>query len=172
VCGEHGSGRVRVENWEVELAKGIARRFRVNDEDLAAHLLMRVVELKIRRRGDIQNWGAFLAQTLYNAAKNFIRHEDVLRRRFRSFGPPCEQDEDRPFSPEERLAAPEERIDLRLDMAEIRRALTPEMQQLWRLLVEHEGNTSSVARKLGRPRKTVEYWIKKLRGLLTSHGIR
>jgi DNA-directed RNA polymerase specialized sigma24 family protein len=172
VCGEHGSGRVRVENWEVELAKGIARRFRVNDEDLAAHLLMRVVELKISRRGDIQNWGAFLAQTLYNAAKNFIRHEDVLRRRFRSFGPPGGQDEDRPFSPEERLAAPEERIDLRLDVAKLCRTLTPEMQRIWQLLAEHEGNTSAVARQLRRPRKTVEYWIKKLQGFLASRGIR
>jgi len=171
VSGEHGDGRLRIEEWEKELAKRIAGRFRVGDEELTAELLMRLVELRAMRPVGIRNWQAFLAQSLYNAAKNFIRHEDVLHRRFTSFESADRIEEDRPPSVAERRAAPEEPIELRLDVGRVWKALTPEMQELWQLLSETDGNTSLVAKKLGRPRKTVEYWITKLRAFVLSRGI-
>ena len=78
---------------------------------------------------------------------------------------------ERPSRLEERLVAPEESIDLRLDLPKAWEALTPEMRELWRLLFEEEGNTSSVAKRLGRPRKTVEYWIRNLRTFFKNCGI-
>ena len=171
MSGTHGGGRVRVEDWEIEMAKGIARKFRLSDDDLAAHLLMRVVELKVKKRRGIQNWQAYLAQSLYNTAKNFIRHEDVRRRRLAALDPEQAGEENRPMSPERSLAAPDEMVDLRLDVGKVFKALTPEMQQLWLLLVAHEGNTSALARELRRPRKTVEYRVQKLKNLLATRGI-
>src|SRR6266568_8984291 len=84
VSGEHGEGRLRVEEWEIELAKRIAGTFRVADEELQAEMLARLADLKAKHPEGIENWQAYLAQSLYNAAKNFLRHEDMLRRRFRS----------------------------------------------------------------------------------------
>ncbi len=169
MSGEYGKDRLAVEAWELELAKRIAGSFRSGDEDLAAVLLERVVKLKASGL-EIRRWQAFLAQSLYNAAKNFIRHEDVLRRYARSldFG---DQHEDGPSSPREKLVAPEEPVDLRIDLPKVWDALTPEMQTLWQFLLEEEGNTSAVAKRLGRPRKTVEYWIQRLRAFLIDHGM-
>lgn len=171
MSGERGDRRLGVETWEMELAKRIAGSFRPGDEDLAAELLKRLVELKAKKLEAIRDWQAFLVQSLYNAAKNFIRHEDVLRRHARSLGFGGKAGEDRPSWPEERLVAPEERIELRLDLPRVWEALTPEMRELWRVLFEEEGNTTSVAKRLGRPRKTVEYWTQKLKAFLKDRGL-
>ena len=136
-----------------------------------AELLARLAGLKAKRPEGIENWQAFLAHSLYNAAKNFLRHEDMLRRRFRSLDWQGDVDEDRRPSLEEMLAASEEPIELRLDLPKVWKALPPEMRKLWQLLFEEEGNTSSVAKRLGRPRKTVEYWIQKLKTFLKDRGL-
>lgn len=171
MSGEHDDDRSGVEKWELELANKIAGSYRTGDEDLASALRVRLVEIKAKRSEGIRNWQGFLVQSLYNAAKNFIRHEDVLRRHLRTveFGNSAEME--RPLRPEEGLAAPEEPIDLRIDLPRVWEALTPEMRELWRLLFEEEGNTSSVAKRLRRPRKTVEYWIRNLRTFVKNHGI-
>ena len=168
--GEHGGGRLRVEEWERDLAKRIAGKFRRGDKDLQAELLARLVELKAKKHAGIQNWQAFLAQSLYNAAKNFFRREDRRRRTLGPFERKTANDE-HPVSVEATRAAPEESIELRVELAKVWEALSPEMRELWHLLVEEEGNVSSAARKLGRPRKTVEYWIRKLRAFLKDWGI-
>jgi DNA-directed RNA polymerase specialized sigma24 family protein len=171
VSGEHGEGRLWVEGWEIELAKRIAGSFRVGDEELQAELLTRLADLKATHHEDIQNWQAFLARSLYNAAKNFLRHEDMLRRKFQSLDWQGDVCENRRPSLEERLAAPEEPAELRLDLPKVWNALPPQMRKLWQLLSEEEGNTSSVAKRLGRPRKTVEYWIQKLETFLRNRGL-
>jgi DNA-directed RNA polymerase specialized sigma24 family protein len=155
----------------MELAKRIAGSFRVGDEDLAAELLACLVELKAKKLRAIQNWKAFLAQSLYNAAKNFFRHEDLRRARFRSMELLQSGEEDRPRSLEEFLVIPEGSIDLQVDLPRVWNALTPELRELGQLLFEEEGNISAIAKRMGRPRKTVEYWIQKLRGIFKSRGI-
>lgn len=155
----------------MELAKRIAGSFRPGDQDLAAVLMARLVEMKAKGRDEIRHWQAFLAQSLYNSAKNFIRHEDVLRRHVGPLECGGTADQDRQSWLEERLVAPEEPIDLRIDLPKVWKALTPEMRQLWQLLFEEEGNAAAVARRLGRPRKTVEYWIQKLENFLKNCGM-
>jgi len=171
VSGEHDKAWLEVEEWEMELARRIAGTFRRNDEDLAAELLLRLVQLKAKERADIANWRAFLAQSLYNAAKNFIRHQDVLRRREQSWdhGRP---DDDEPKSHfEERFAAPPESMPPEPSFSRMRAQLVPEMRKLADLLIDNEGNVSAVAKSLGRPRKTVEYQIEKLRAWLNKQGV-
>jgi len=170
MSGDQGEGPLRVEEWEIELSRMIAGRFRRGDEELSAELLARLIGLKAKNLKAVQNWQAFLAQSLYNAAKNFIRHEDVHRRRFRSLDW-LNENEGRPPSLMDRLAAPEEPIELRIDLPRVWHALTPEMRTLWQLLSEDEGNISAVAKRLGQPRKTVEYRIRKLKMFFQSRAI-
>jgi DNA-directed RNA polymerase specialized sigma24 family protein len=170
VCGEHGGGRLRVAEWEKDLAKRIAGKFRRGDKDLEAELLARLIELKARDLVNIQDWQAFLARSLYNAAKNFFRREDRLRATFITVQRKTDED-DQLLSLEATCPAPEESIDLRFDLTKVWETLSPEMRELWGLLVEEGGNASRIARRLSRPRKTVVYWIQKLRAFLKERGI-
>lgn len=171
MSGVHGEGRLEVEKWEMELANRIAGSFRPSDEDLAAVLMLRLVELKVSKRAQIRNWQAFLVQSLYNAAKNFIRHEDVLHRHVRSVEFGDDLDRDQPSRFEENLVAPEQPTELAIDVPKVWEALTPEMRELWLLLFEEEGNISAVAKRLGQPRKTVDYWIGKLKTVVRDWRI-
>ncbi len=153
------------------MATRIAGSYRPGDEELAAELLKRLVELKAKKFTGIKNWQAFLARSLYNAAKNFIRHEDLLRRHITTFETEDKTDAGVSALLKRNLAVPEEPLDWRVDLHRVWKALTPEMRELATLLFEEEGNTSSVAKKLGRPRKTVEYWIQRLRTFLRNRGL-
>jgi DNA-directed RNA polymerase specialized sigma24 family protein len=170
VSQEHGKGRLRVEVWEMELARRIAGAFRTRDEDMEAELFKRLVEIKARQLSTVRNWQAFLAQALYNAAKNVIRHDDVVRHHT-GFSIDDDAYAERPSGLSRRLAATEDTIDLRLQIARVWATLTPEMRELAELLHEEEGKISAVAKRLKRPRKTVEYWIEKLRNVLKKGGV-
>ena len=50
-------------------------------------------------------------------------------------------------------------------------ALPPDKRKLWQLLFEEEGNISAVAKRLRRPRKTVEYRIQKLETFIKDRGL-
>jgi DNA-directed RNA polymerase specialized sigma24 family protein len=169
VSGEHGDNRLRVDAWEMELARRIAGSFRPGDEEMQAELFKRLVEVKAKRLAGIRNWQAFLTQSLYNAAKNVIRHEDALRARAKFLFIDDEPSEQRPS--DRKLITPEDPIESRLDLGKVWAALTPQMRELAQFLLEEEGKTSSVAKRLGRPRKTVEYWIRKLRTVLKKNGL-
>jgi RNA polymerase sigma factor (sigma-70 family) len=166
VSGKHSSGRLRVEAWELELAGRIAGSFRPGDEDLKAELFKRLAEIKAKKLSGVQNWQAFLAQSFYNAAKNFIRHEDAVRRRAKFLSLDDVPGEDGSSSCGSQLGAPEEASESRLELANVWMALTPEMRKLALLLFEEEGNISAVAKRLGRSRKTVDYWVQKFRDSL------
>jgi DNA-directed RNA polymerase specialized sigma24 family protein len=171
VSGEHGDDRLRVEAWEMELARRIAGSFRLGDEDLKAELFKRLAEIKAKKLSAVHNWRAFLAQSLYNATKNFFRHENALRGQAKLLFIDDESGEDERSYAERKLIAPEDPVESRLHLGEVWAALTPEMRELAQVLFEEEGNVSSVAKRLGRPRKTVEYWIRKLRTVLKKHGL-
>ncbi len=72
---------------------------------------------------------------------------------------------------EESLVASEQPADLGIDLSKVWEALAPEMRELWLMLCEEEGNTSAVAKRLRRPRKTVDYWIRKLKTVLNDLGM-
>jgi DNA-directed RNA polymerase specialized sigma24 family protein len=171
VSGEHGGDLLRVEAWELDLATRIAGSYRPGDQDLRAELFKRLIEIKANRRSTIRNWQAYLAQSLYNAAKNFFRREDALRRRA-GFSSTDDAPDDYGLPDRGReLIAPEDPIETRLYLDKIWRDLIPEMRELAQLLLEEEGNASLVAKRLGRSRKTVEYWIRKLRTILKKNDL-
>jgi DNA-directed RNA polymerase specialized sigma24 family protein len=110
-----------------------------------------------------------LARSLYNAANNFVRNKNLRENKMRSLAP--DDVEDATPALADLLAAPEEPVDLRIDLATLRDELSPQLRQIWDLLVEEQGNVSAAARKLGRPRKSFDYWIGKLRQLLKKRGL-
>ena len=166
---EASKDRVPVEAWEVVVARQVVRAYRTDHEELEAELLKRLLELKATHQPRVRNWKSFLARSLYNAANNFVRDHRLRQTRIWSIG--AEQAERQEPYPDSMLVAPEEQIDLRIDLVRLWDELTPRLRALWLLLFYEDGNVSAVAKRLGRPRKTVEYWIQNLRRFLRSRGI-
>jgi DNA-directed RNA polymerase specialized sigma24 family protein len=166
---KHGKGRVQVEVWEMEVVKQVAHAYRTDYEELEAELLGRLLELKIKHQAQARKWRAYVARSLYNAANNFVRNKNLRESKMQSLEP--DDPEDGRPALANLLAAPEESIDLRTDLARLREDLSPQLRQVWDLLIEENGNVSAVARKLGRPRKSLDYWIGKLRQLLKNRAL-
>jgi len=169
VSGTSDEGRLLVEAWETEIVKQVAHAFRTDHEELEAELLSRLLELKIKHQARARNWRAFLARSLYNAAKNFLRNRDLRESKMRSLE--AEDIEGAPPALLDFLAAPEEAIDLRIDLARLREEVSPQLRQVWDLLIDEHWNVSAAARGLGRPRKSLDYWIGKLRKLRKKRGL-
>ncbi len=150
----------------MEVVKQVAHAYRTDYEEFEAELLGRLVALKIKHQARARDWRAFLARSLYNAAKNFVRNKDLRDSKMQSLDP--DDGEDARPALADLLAAPEEPIELRIDVARLREEMSPQLRQVWDLLIEEHGNISAVARKLGRPRKSLDYWIGKLRQLLKN----
>lgn len=163
---------VRIEPWEIEVAKSVARSFRSfpEYEDLEAELLKRLLELKVAKPAQVRDWRGFLARSLYNAATNLVNRRNWWRRRALSLDARVGDDEESP-TVESLLAAPEESAELGFDLAAVWRDISPDLKELWEMLVEEEGNVAAVARRLGRPPRTVRDWAARLRSLLEARGL-
>lgn len=163
---------VRIQSWEIEVARSVARSFKTftEHEDLEAELFKRLLELKAGKSLGIRDWRGFLARSLYNAATDLIRRWNYRHRGVVSLATSV-GDEDGDAVLEDLLAAPAEPVDLGIELSGVLRELAPELQELWHLLVEERGNKASLARRLGRPRKTVEHWIGKIRAELERRGL-
>lgn len=153
----------------MEVVKQVAHAYRTDCEELEAELLGRLVELKIKHHARARAWRAFLARSLYNAANNFVRDKHLRESKMRSLE--SDDVEDAPPALADLLAAPEEPIDLRIDLAWLREEISPQLRHLWDLLIEEHGNISALARRLRRPRKSLDYWIGKLRQLLKERAL-
>ena len=164
MSGKHDRGRLQVEPWELGLVKQVAHTYRTDREELEAELFRRLTEIKVKHQSRAREWKAFLARSLYNAANNFVRDQNLRERRIQSSE--IKDVEHGTASMTDFLPAPEEPLDLRIDLARLREEMSPELRDLWDLLAEEEGNISATAKRLGRPRKTVDYWIQKLKTIL------
>lgn len=162
---------VRIEPWEIGVARSVASAFKTfpEHEDLEAELLKRMLELKERKRPSILDWRGFLAKSLYNAATDYIRRWSFRHRGNISLAAPL-SNEDEAASLEDLLAAPEESLDLRIDLSSVMEELPAEFRELWHLLVEERGNMSSAARRIGRPKRTVNFWVGKIKSALKKRG--
>ncbi|MBV8896948.1 MAG: hypothetical protein JO051_10590, partial [Acidobacteriaceae bacterium] len=134
VPGEYEQVRLPVESWEIKLARDVAAFYRPHDEDLAAELYRRVAEIKAKQLTAVRDWPAFLAQSLFNAAKNVFRREDRLRRRFETLR--YREEEQKTNGTDVDVVAPERVAESRLLVRSIWSALSPELQQLACMLLE------------------------------------
>lgn len=164
-----------VESWEIDLAAGIARSFKSYErfEDLEAELFAELAELKQRGLSEIRDWKSFLAQSLFNAAKDFIEKNRTFDRKALSLDIEPRDDGSRkePWIERFRTRGTED-MDFSIQWRTAWGKLSPELQNLWQILMEEDGNIVNTAKRLGRPRKTVEYWVKnKLGGLFKKSGL-
>lgn len=162
---------VHVEDWELDLARKIAGSFKksIGDEaeELEAELFQRLLEIKHQKLEGIEKWDSYLAKSLYNAANNFLNKRNTRGDRMESLDAIVREEEgDSPIPLENILDEPIEDVDFQIQLSTALQSLSPELKDLWKILVEEDGNTSQVAERLGRPRKTVEYWIDKLKAIL------
>jgi DNA-directed RNA polymerase specialized sigma24 family protein len=169
VSGEHDAGRLQVEAWEIALVKQVLHGYRADRKELEAELFRRLIVLKTKHQSRARNWNAYLARSLYNAANNFVRAENFHTRRIHSLE--MEDEEGAAASMPDFLPAPEEPLDLRIELSRLRQEMSPPLRHLWDLLVEEDGNISAVAKKIGRPRQTVDYWFQKLKTFLKNRPI-
>jgi DNA-directed RNA polymerase specialized sigma24 family protein len=169
VSEQHGRGRLHVEAWEINLVKQVVHAYRADQEELEAELFRRLSEMKVKHKARARDWKAYLARSLYNAANTFVRDQNIRHRRIQSLE--IEDEDQAPASLLDLLPAPEEPLDLRIDLCRLRNEMSPQLRDLWDLLVEEQGNISAAAKKLGRPRKTVDYWIQKLKTFLKNRAI-
>ncbi|MCX5784565.1 MAG: sigma-70 family RNA polymerase sigma factor [Elusimicrobia bacterium] len=159
-----------IEGWEVELAKNVARSFAGFPEwnDLEAELFRKLSVIKSGKREGIKDWKAFLAKSLFNSAHDYIRRWKAGAKLFQPMEIPGKDGE--MLSLEEIIAHPGDPKDSGIDIRLAVESLSPELQELWALLMEEGGNQVRVAERLGKPRMTVKYWIDKLKSSLVKRG--
>jgi len=163
-----------IELWEFALIRKIASRYagQVDADELASELCLHVLKLKHRKSELIVDWKAYLAKSLLRRADRIV--PSWIRRQGRA------------VSLDTAIAAPAEHMrDIRLEellstddqdgtsfdeLISMYQGLGPKEKRLWDLLVEERGNTLRVAKRMRKPRKTVDYHIQKLRRLIKSRG--
>ena len=162
-----------LEIWEVELAQNVASRYagQVDTDDLAGELSLFLLKLKQRRLPQITDWRAYLAKSLLRRADRIVRswsHRQEKTVCLESVVSGASGD----IRLEDLLAAGAGEPDELLlgGLLSAYQELGPEEKQLWDLLMEESGDTAKVARRLGKPRTTVDYHIQKLRKNLKIAG--
>jgi phage replication O-like protein O len=160
-----------VTEWELALIAKVAATFRTPErDDLKAELARKVLATKAKPMTGISNWKAYLAKLLYNKAANWVRDQRGYSNNLVAM-PPAGREEDfeTPFGAR-RLPAPEDAHDSRIALENVRNDLDPELRRLWQVLLEENGNQSSVAARLGIHRNTIRPRVVKIRETLRRHG--
>ncbi len=148
---------IRIKQWELSLVTKITSHFVNTDKDeLQAELYKKLLELK-HKKIKADNWKNFLAKSLFNAANDYLRKH----KHYYEHNTPLENDNDEKVSlldtlPEQHKT---ENIELKLTLEK----LSPQMRKLWDILMEEEANITNTAKRLGKPRTTINYWLKKLK---------
>ncbi|MFA6433774.1 MAG: sigma-70 family RNA polymerase sigma factor [Elusimicrobiales bacterium] len=160
-----------IEDWEVELARGIARSFAGFPEwnDLEAELFRKVSALKSGKRRELRDRKAFLAKCLFNTAHDYIRRWKAGEALFRPMEVTDKNGER--FSWEDITPHPGDRPESTAAIRLALETLSPELRELWTLLMEEGGSQVRLAARLGKPRMTVNYWIGKLKASLAELGL-
>ncbi|MBI5244048.1 MAG: sigma-70 family RNA polymerase sigma factor [Elusimicrobia bacterium] len=162
--------RTEIEPWELDLIRSIASRYsnQVDPDDLAGELSAFLLRFK-GKNVKMADRKAYLTKSLLRRADRIAnawkrrRDRDVSLESLVSDG-----DEDIRL---ENLLSAEDADTTVLDgLLSIYEQLPREQRRLWDLLIEEDGDTAKVARRLGRPRTSVDYHIQKLRRLLGSGG--
>lgn len=160
-----------IEDWEVELAKNIARSFAGFPEwnDLEAELFRKLSVMKSVERREVKDWPAFLAKSLFNTAHDYIRRWKAGETLFQPMEVTDKNGER--FSWEDITPHPGDRPEAGAEIRLALDALSPELRDLWVLLMEEGGSQVRLAKRLGKPRMTVNYWIGKLKASLAEFGL-
>ncbi|MBI3551586.1 MAG: hypothetical protein HY077_03645 [Elusimicrobia bacterium] len=150
------------------MAEKIARGFKnVPDPDeLISQLQEHVLLVKSRMHRQAVDWKGYLAKSLFNRAKRLLR-TPKKRLEFE----PLEE-----ASLQARTVSSRDFLDslasdeILQGLLKVYGELDPHQQQLWDLLVEHQGNIRSAAKNIRKPQGTIQYQVEKLRKILLERG--
>jgi DNA-directed RNA polymerase specialized sigma24 family protein len=153
-----------VEDWELDLIRKIASRFRTTERDeLEAELAKKLADLKSRPLSGVRHWQAYLAKFLFNKASNWIRDSRV--RENKSTPLPDEHFEASIFR---ESAATDE--NLPIAFRRVWNEIDPDLRRFWQILLAENGNQVATAKRLGVHRNTVRLWIRRIQHTLNRHG--
>lgn len=148
---------MKIKAWEITLISQITSRYNINDKDeLQAELYKKLLELK-HKNIKAKSWKNFLAKALYNAANDYLRKTNQHNKRYISIGSKHSNEDDDIGNIV--IGSNIEDIELRITLEN----LSPELKQLWNVLMIEDGNISKAAKRLNKPRTTINYWYKKLK---------
>jgi RNA polymerase sigma factor (sigma-70 family) len=173
----HTGKRNDLDRWEIELTQSIASRYmgQMGQDDLSSELCLFLIKLKQKKLSVTKNWKAYLAKSLLRRADRIVRSWSNRQKRTISLDALVDVHLSGDGQSEEicleDILYEKEEDNMQLEsLMSAYNELNPEEKKLWDLLIKEEGNISQVAQEIGKPRKTVDYHIQKLRGLLRSKG--
>lgn len=151
-----------VEDWELDVIREVAARFRTNDRaELRAELARQVLELKYRDLSHVERWEAYLRWYVGMKAIDFVKAERKEASLVDSLDAPFGDGESATVL--DALPSEEPAIDAphlsEVDWSK----LTPEQREFCRVMIEEDFNHDAVAHRRGCHRNTVRAWIKKIR---------
>ena len=164
---------VQVEKWEMDVVRSVAWSYRTSPdhEEIEAELFKHLLDLKIKRLTGIRDWRGYLARSLYNAAVSIHRKWKTRSRGVLSLSQPIGGKDGSEKPLEDLVASRREHVDLLIEVPAVIKELAPDIQELWHLLVEEQGNVASAARRLGQRPRTVRDRVAKLRAILEKRGL-
>ena len=173
-----GSGRAtyaraKIEPWELDLVRKVARAFRTTErDDLEAELAGKLLKLKSHLPSDIRDWKAYASKFLYNKADNWVRASRAREQKKVALVEMAEENVSERYVSKALLQAPPREPDLQIAFARVWNELDPQLRALWEMLLEAKGNQAGVARRVGKHRNTVRLWVRKIQQVLKCHGFR
>lgn len=162
-----------IEVWELELVRNIARRFadQADPSDLESELCAHLLKLNGKKTPAIKDWKAYLALSLLRKAQRRIAVWSHRSDQLISIERGMADGKDGEIRLEELLSERDAYGEsLQMKLFRVYQELDDEQKTLWDLLFE-EGDVAKTARRLGKPRKTVDYHVQKLKKLLESKGL-
>jgi RNA polymerase sigma factor (sigma-70 family) len=160
---------LNLELWELELVRRTAARIRTLErDDLESELALHLIRVKRRQRARAHLWKAYLTTALRNKAANWIRDRQRHERSVTHLDASVTNDES--MARAEFLGSSEAGHDLRTAFAAVWDELSPEVRELWQILMQEDGNQVQAARRLRKHRNTVRAQIRRIRETLRRHG--
>lgn len=146
-----------IKKWELNLVSKITSRYtNLPDKDeLQAELYKKLLELK-HKKIKVKDWKSFLAKALFNASNDYLRKHNHHIKSHISL-----DDKDENGRSIE-IISPACNID-GIELKMIIEKLSPELRALWDILMLEGGNITKVAKRLNKPRTTVNYYLDKLK---------
>lgn len=155
---------------EWDLLCRVAWRYNTPDRDELESHLITVVAKTYRKKAIVDDWAAFLAESLHNAALNWLRSR---RRQERLVTPATrspQPDDERDLGAVELAAAVDVNLDDRLALETVRDALSPLLQRVWDAMLAVNFDQTQAAKRLGLHRNTVGKALRQIGIILKQHG--
>ena len=162
----------RIEPWELELVRELARQFRTEDpEGLETELILKLAQLKSKPHTGIRSWKDYLWISLRNHAANFTRSRPPIQKIPINVVESGEEDAGADPVLGVILSSLEGDLDSKIAYSDAWKELRREQRELLRVLDEERWNQVAAAKRLHKHRNTIRNWLEEIRQVLERHGL-